>query len=287
MLTVQVIGNREGPPSWIEIVAAWADPSRAVLPIDEVYPEGVTVEQTTEQSRVEMLNSQRQAVAAALNELGYEFPSSLTVVEAMEGGASDGILESGDIIRTLNGESFEDVVELRAAIGRNGVDRPAEVVVQRNGAVETLRVTPALSSEEVPTPVLGILVGNDYEFPFEVRIQLENVGGPSAGMMFALGIIDKLTPGAINGGERVAGTGTITATGDIGPIGGIRQKMFGALGAGNQWFLAPQSNCDEVVDNVPQGLTVYAVETLDDALAALDAIDTGVGRDALPTCSVG
>lgn len=284
MLTVTIFGNRQNPPSWIEVAAAWIDPSKAVLPLDEVYPEGVTVEQSTELSRVEMLNSQQEAIAAGLSELGYSYTSTLTVVQAMEGGPSDGLLEEGDLIRTVNGETFGNVSELREAIADNGVNRPATIVVERDGVERSVEVTPVLSEEEEPSAIVGILVGSDYEFPIDVEIQLENVGGPSAGMMFALGIIDKLTPGELNGGEDVAGTGTITATGEVGAIGGIRQKMYGALDAGNEWFLAPFSNCDEVAGNVPNGLTVYAVATLDEALAALDAIESGEGRDALASC---
>ncbi|HEY9307089.1 MAG TPA: S16 family serine protease, partial [Microbacterium sp.] len=108
---------------------------------------------------------------------------------------------------------------------------------------------------------------------------------PSAGMMFALGIIDTLTPDELNGGEQVAGTGTITADGEVGPIGGIRQKMWGAVDAGADWFLAPEANCDEVVGHIPGDLRVFSVEDLDDALAVLDAVRDGGDLDALPTCT--
>jgi PDZ domain-containing protein len=106
-------------------------------------------------------------------------------------------------------------------------------------------------------------------------------------MMFALGIIDTLTPGELNGGDRVAGTGTITADGEVGPIGGIRQKMWGALDAGADWFLAPADNCDEVVGNIPGDLQVFAVENLDDALDVLDAVRDGGDVSGLPTCAAG
>ncbi len=132
--------------------------------------------------------------------------------------------------------------------------------------------------------LLGIQLTNDYEFPIDVTIQLNNVGGPSAGMMFALGIIDTLTPGQLNGGENVAGTGTIDAAGTVGPIGGIRQKMYGAVDARATWFLAPESNCDEVVGHVPSGLRVFSVGTLDDALDVLTAVREDGDLDALPTC---
>jgi PDZ domain-containing protein len=144
-----------------------------------------------------------------------------------------------------------------------------------------------LSEGEEPAPIVGIIVGGEYDFPVDVSIQLENVGGPSAGMMFALGIIDKLTPGELNGGELVAGTGTIAGDGTVGPIGGIRQKMYGAKDAGATWFLSPTANCDEVSGHIPGGLSVFSVDTLDDALAALEVIADGGDTSSLPTCPAG
>ncbi|MEP6478350.1 MAG: S16 family serine protease [Rhodoglobus sp.] len=284
MLTVRIAGNREDLPSWVEIAGAYLDPSRAVLPIDEIYPVGETVQQSDEQGRIDMQNSQKEAIAAALTDLGYTFPSTLNVVETQKGGPADGVLLPGDIITSVDGQTFADVSALRAGIKANGTDAPATVVVQRDGAEKTLEITPVLSDGDAPVPIIGIIVGSDYTFPFDVKIQLENVGGPSAGMMFALGIIDKLTPGELNGGEDVAGTGTITGAGVVGAIGGIRQKMYGARDAGATWFLAPASNCDEVTGHIPAGLTVFAVKTLDDSLAALKVIAAGGDTSKLPTC---
>lgn len=284
MLTVNVRGNPDSLPNWLEVATAYFDPSRAVVPVDEIYPPGVTVEDSNEQGRVDMENSQQAAIAAALTNLGYDVPSQLKVVSTSEGSPSDGVLLPDDIILSVNGKTFEDVTALRAEIAANGVDKPAQVVIERGGAQQTLSITPVMSEGDAPAPILGIIVGGEYEFPFDVTIQLENVGGPSAGMMFALGIIDKLTDGSLNGGERVAGTGTITATGEVGPIGGIRQKMWGALRENADWFLAPASNCNEVTGHIPAGLSVFSVETLDDALAALEVISTGGDTSNLPTC---
>jgi PDZ domain-containing protein len=136
--------------------------------------------------------------------------------------------------------------------------------------------------------VLGIGAGMDYTFPFDVKIQLNNVGGPSAGQMFALGIMDKLTPESLTGGKRIAGTGTIDNTGQIGPIGGIRQKMYAARDTGKaSYFLAPASNCDEVTGHIPAGLHVFAVKTLADSLKVLQAVRDGSSTADLPTCPAG
>jgi len=285
MLTVTIRGNRENLPNWLEVATAYFDPSRAVVPVDQIYPLGETVEDSNEQGRVDMENSQKDAVAAALTELGYEFSNTLSVVETVADTPADGILEAGDIILSVDGATFPDVSGLRAAIASNGVDSPASIDITRDGEPMTLEVTPVLSEGDNPVPVIGVVVGSDYEFPFDVTIQLENVGGPSAGQMFALGIIDKLTPGFLNDGENIAGTGTITATGEVGAIGGIRQKLYGAKNAGADWFLAPESNCDEVTGHIPAGLTVFAVKTLADSMSALEAITDGDTSD-VPTCPV-
>ena len=287
MLTVSIRGNRENLPNWLEVAGAYFDSSRAVVPVDSVYPEGQTVEQSNQQGAVDMANSQKAAVAAALTELGYDLPSTLSVVETQPDSPADGVLEAGDIIVSVNGKTFADVTALRAEIAANGTDAPAEVDILRDGEARTLEITPELSEGDKPAPILGIVVGGEYDFPFDVKIQLDNVGGPSAGMMFALGIIDKLTPGELNGGENIAGTGTIDATGQVGAIGGIRQKLYGARDAGATYFLAPASNCDEVTGHIPAGLTVFAVKTLDDSLAALKAISAGADTSSLPTCPAG
>ena len=291
MLTVSVLGNREEHPSWFEVVSAWADPSRAVVPVDAVYPLGETLQQSNKQSAVDMQNSQKDAVAAALADLGYSFTSTLTIAELSPDSPAEATLRVGDVIESVNGKSPADVTALRALIAGNGVERAAEIAIQRDGTAQTVAVTPFLPTGDAfgpePKPVVGISVSANYNFPFEVKIQLENVGGPSAGMMFALGIIDKLTPGSLNGGADVAGTGTISSEGDVGAIGGIRQKLYGAKNAGAEYFLAPASNCDEVVGHIPAGLSVFSVATLDDSLAALDALRSGsaAGVAGLPTCS--
>ena len=115
-------------------------------------------------------------------------------------------------------------------------------------------------------------------------IQLDNVGGPSAGTMFALGIIDTLTEGDLTGGRHFAGTGTIDSAGVVGPIGGIAQKLVGARSAGAEFFLAPAENCGEVVGNIPDGLTVVKVETLDDAVEAVETLGADGDPASLPSC---
>jgi PDZ domain-containing protein len=286
MLTVSIVGSPDAPPNWLEIAGAWIDPSQAVVPIDAVYAQGQSLEESNEQGAVEMENSQKEAIAAALHHLGYEFDSELTVEQILEESPADGVLEPGDLIVSVDGEAFADVSALRGIIAEHGTGSPAEVTVLRDAKQLTLEVTPVLSDETTDAaPIIGVILSSEYDFPFDVEIQLDNVGGPSAGQMFALGIIDKLTPGELTGGESIAGTGTITASGEIGPIGGIRQKMYGAERAGADYFLAPADNCGEVDGHVPSGLQVFAVTTLDDSLAVLEAVSDDGDTSDLPTCA--
>jgi PDZ domain-containing protein len=285
MLTVSIQGNRDQPLTWFEVVRSWLTPSQAVVPLDEVYPPGTTTEQSSEQSALEMDSSQQEAIAAALSTLDFDYTSTVTVEGTDDQGASVDILFAGDTIVRVNDENITDVSGLRDAVARNGVDAAATIDIVRDGLDRTVSVTPRLSAGEDPVAVFGVLVSSDYDFPIDVTIQLENVGGPSAGQMFALGIIDKLTPGAMTGGADIAGTGTITASGEIGAIGGIRQKMYGALWAGADYFLAPIDNCNEVTGFIPDGLDVFAVGTLEDSVTAVDAIAAGTTGE-LATCPV-
>ena len=288
MLTVSIRGNRENAVNWFDVALAWLDPSKAVVPVESVYPEGVTVEQSNEENAAQMTSSQQEAIAAALINLGYDVPVSVTIGDVGEGSPAEGKIKTGDIVSTVNGKAVTDETALRAAIIANGTKKALQIGVERAGKPVTVSVTPVLStpaeSSTEPTPIIGVVLGATYKFPFEISIQIENVGGPSAGQMFALGIIDKLTPGALTGGADVAGTGTIAEDGTIGPIGGIRQKLYGASEAGAKYFLAPTENCNEVVGHIPDGLTVFSVTKLSDSLAALTAIADKADTSQLATC---
>jgi Lon-like protease len=286
LTTVQVVGNRERTPSWFELALAWTDPSRAVVPIESVFPEGQTSEQRDERNATLMVDSQHEATAAALNELGYDTGAAVAVVDVLDDAPAAGLLEPEDVITAVDGTPVTSAKLLREAIQDAGGD-PVELTVLRAGEERTVDVTPEKHVEgDVTTWLIGVTLRTDYDFEIDVTIQLDNVGGPSAGMMFALGIIDTLTPGELNGGQNVAGTGTIEADGTVGPIGGIRQKLYGARDAGAEYFLAPESNCDEVTGHVPDGLTVLSTSTLDESLAALEVIANGGDVDSLPTCDV-
>ncbi|MFJ6679124.1 PDZ domain-containing protein [Microbacterium sp. NPDC091382] len=287
LTTVQVLGNREQTPSWFELALAWFDPAEAVLPVESIFPAGTTTEQRNEENAALMVDSQKEATAAALTELGYTVREHVGVGALPKDSPAAGILEVGDEIVSAGGTPIANTEQLRSVINEGGGD-PVDLVVRRGGQERKATVTPARAeSKDGPVWIIGITTERDFEFPIDVTIQLDRIGGPSAGQMFALGIIDTLTPGELNGGKQIAGTGTIDSAGTIGPIGGIRQKLYGARDAGATYFLAPEKNCDEVVGHIPGGLRVIPVAKLDDSLAALEAIRTGSGIDDLPVCTAG
>lgn len=280
LLTVSMLGDPQSLPSWAQVIGAWFDPDKAVLPLDAAFPPGQSVSQQNSENAQLMTDSQQDAIAAALNELGYRFPQDVVVAQVIPGTPAAGVVKQGDIITSVNGQEVKGVASLRSLISDNGTSRPAVIGIERDGEKQAVHLTPHLVGGAA---TMGVGVTMKYDFPFEVQIELNNVGGPSAGQMFALGIIDKLSPGQLNGGDRVAGTGTIDNEGNIGPIGGIRQKMAAARAAGATWFLAPAANCDEVTGHVPAGLHVYAVKTLHDSLRVMAATRSG-NAAGLPTC---
>ncbi|MBN9213081.1 MAG: ATP-dependent serine peptidase containing a PDZ domain protein [Microbacterium sp. 71-36] len=284
LLTVQINGNRERTPSWIELAQAWFDPSRAVVPLDRIFPSGQSTEQRNTENAALMSDSQLEASAAALRQLGYTVPQDVVVGTIDDSGASAGVLRLGDVITALDGAPVASVADIRSAVQAGG-GAPVELGIERDGAQSSVSVTPRLTDVDGQQQwLLGVGLTLNFDLPVDVKIQINNVGGPSAGMMFALGIIDKMSTGDLTGGQHIAGTGTIDADGNVGGIGGIRQKLYGARNAGATWFLAPQSNCNEVVGHVPDGIRVFSVSTLQDSLTALETIRDGGDLDALPTC---
>lgn len=284
LLTVSVIGTPDRRPSWFQVVRAWFERSQAVVPITELYPAGQSEKQQNAQNTQLMVDSQKDAIAAALNTLHDDVTQRVEVLQVLPKGAAAGVLAAGDDILGVGGTTVSSISGLRQAVEANGSGGPVALEILRKGTRSTVHVTP---QRQDGVALLGVGVGMDYHFPFQVKIRLDDVGGPSAGMMFALGIIDTLTPGSLNGGARVAGTGTIDNRGIVGPIGGIRQKLYGARNAGAHYFLAPKQNCNEVTGHVPHGIRVFAVSTLGDSLKVLTALRTKSPLGSLPTCPAG
>jgi len=285
-LSLVTVAYQGGPGTRIDLFSAlrgWIDPTIAVVPEETIFPPSTTAKEVEEQNTQEMTNSQDDATAAALTELKIPYSSVVTVASTEKGLPADGKFKTGDEIVSVDGTPVSDRESVSAAVRRHKPGEQVGFVVNRGAESVTITV-PTVAGQD-GTPLVGITMRVGYKFPFQVKINVGEVGGPSAGMMFSLGIVDKLTPGAMTGGKSIAGTGTITAEGDIGPIGGIQQKMVGARKAGATVFLTPTANCAEAVKAIPDGLRLVKVTTLREAVQAIDAIRTGSG--SVPSCPAG
>ncbi|MGN6090524.1 MAG: YlbL family protein [Actinomycetales bacterium] len=280
LVTVYVSG---GPGQRVSLLAAlhgWLDSSTAVVPQDEVYPPSSTQSEVERQNTQEMTSSQEAATVAALQHLGIPFGGTVVVSEVVQGSPADGQLRPGDVIAEVDGTPVKTPEDVVAAVRKHQPGERVSFTIRRKGSTQTISLTTA---NQNGVAVVGFVPDAHYNFPFEVSIDPGDIGGPSAGLMFTLGIVDLLTPGDLTGGRKIAGTGTIAPNGAVGPIGGIQQKMLGARAAGAKWFLAPAGDCAAAVPAVPSGLTLVKVTSLDSALAAVQTIRTGKG--ALPRCS--
>ncbi len=282
LTTVSVLGGPGHGISLLAMIEGWLRPSAAVVPQEQVFTPGQTEQQTDEQNKLEMVSSQESATAAALATLGIAVPTTLTVAGVESAAPASKVLKADDVIEAVDGRPVSDLSALRTLLAGTRAGGPITVEVKRQGSNETLPTSTIASPDDGHT-VLGVYLNPTFHFPFSVKIQIENIGGPSAGMMFALGIIDSLTPGNLTGGKPIAGTGTIDADGTVGPIGGIRQKLVGARRAGARYFLAPADNCDEVRGHIPGGLQVFKTTTLTQSRSEVSSIAAG-HTAGLPTC---
>jgi PDZ domain-containing protein len=282
LTTVTVGGGPDARLSLGAALQAWFSGSTAVIPQDVMYPPGQTVESSRQENAQEMTTSQESATVAALRLLGIKVPTTITVA-----GVSDEkpatTLRPKDVILAVAGTTTDDLETLRAVMAKVTPGGTVPITVRRGGA--EVKITAPTRRWTDGRTVLGIQVDPTFRFPFGVKIQIDDVGGPSAGTMFALGIIDTLTPGDLTGGQQIAGTGTIDDQGLVGPIGGIQQKMVGARDAGARWFLVPAENCPDIAGHVPDGLRPVRIDRLADARRSVEQIGTGSNLDALPRCS--
>ncbi|MEU5635295.1 PDZ domain-containing protein [Streptomyces rishiriensis] len=282
----------------VEAVYGWLAHDTKVVPHDTLYPDGKTEEQSTQENAEEFSQSQESAKVAALKELKVPVTSWVIVSTVVKGSPAEGRLHAGDVIKAVDGAAVKQPGDVAKLVTKH---KPAEKVVftivpaKEQAAAEKahkaatgtqdVTVTTATSDDSgQKRAIVGISAGTDHTFPFTVDIKLADVGGPSAGLMFALGIYDKLTPGSLTGGKFVAGTGTIDDDGKVGPIGGIELKTVGARSQGAQYFLTPAENCAAAAKDTPSGLKLVKVNTIDDALGALKDIRSGDTAD-LPKCT--
>lgn len=258
-----------------EVITAWLDPDRAVYPREAIYPDTATQKSVRDESTAQMDSSQDDAVAAALRALDIPFTTGVRVAQVEKGGPADGKLEAGDVVLAVDGKSVQTLEALTRLIRARPIGTEVTLEVKRKTKVLERRLTTASSTVDKQDSAVRIGVEPCcYEFPFDVDLNIdESIGGPSGGLMFALGIYDVLTAGSLTDGKVIAGTGEIDAQGNVGGIGGIQQKLVGASADGARLFLVPSANCPEVVEGPtdPEKMRLVRVTTLEEAIGDVQA----------------
>ena len=280
-LNMVTVSYQGGPGNEFNVFTAlrgWLNHSEAVVPESELFAPGQSQQQVQQADRAQMTGSQQTATAAALRQLGIGYTTAAGVAGTEKGMPAAGVLRTGDLITALDGQKVTGPTQLTSLIKAHGGAGPLHLTIVRGGVTRQVQITPRVVDGR---PTLGVIVQPQYQFPFPVQISIGKIGGPSAGMMFALGVIDKLTGMNLTGGRFIAGTGEISPDGTVSAIGGIQQKMVGARDAGATVFLAPAGNCSDTKGAVPAGLRVVKVSTLSGAISALQAVKAG---RSVPSC---
>ncbi|HEX8629341.1 MAG TPA: PDZ domain-containing protein [Catenuloplanes sp.] len=264
-----------GVQSKVELLWAirgWISDEDAVVPRELVYPPNQSEKQVEQRNAEDFKASQSTAETAALRQLGY--PVEVTVVKVVPDGPSQGRLQPGDVITAVDGQPVTAGGQVTEFVRAKPAGTSLTVAYRRGKQTGTTTITSRSEKSDDP-PRIGVEIDPRQPHPFQLDIELDKIGGPSAGLMFSLGIIDKLRPADLTGGRVIAGTGTIDDLGRVGPIGGIPQKLVGAQAARATVFLTPAGNCAEAVRNARPGLPLVKVATLNEALAALETLRAG------------
>lgn len=262
--------------TFYEALLQLADGEVEVVPRTQIYPEDRSEQEVNLENAAEMDDSKLAATIVGLREAGYEVdtdPDGVRVAGVLDGGAASGKLRTDDRILEVGGKPVRSGDQVRDAIAAAGVGQRLAFKVQRGRSTVTETVTTRRSpprAQPSPSgqarPYVGVSLANVYDFPVKIQIETSNIGGPSAGLMFALSIVEKLGKKDLIGDRLIAGTGIVDLNGNVGAIGGIRQKMIAARRRGATVFLTPRGNYDEARQVKPDGLQIVPVGTVREAL---------------------
>ncbi len=293
MTTVSSFGNAEMGVSGVQALGALVFRDQQLVPVRAMYSRQESAKEVEERSAAMMTSSQDSGTVAGLQAAGYSVPMTLTVSGVSKGSPAEGKFEEGDVLVSITvGTTTTAITTFSDLSGvLFSVDPGTTVTLgfTRGGeSSEATMQTQAYQADSTgwvhPGSRLGLYIASsDVKFPVDVNYGVKDIGGPSAGSMFALAIYDKLTEGSLGDDERIAGTGTMSYNGDIGPRGGISHKLVGAAEEGAEYFLAPAENCEETIGYEPDGVKIFAVRNLGEAIAAATAIGQG-DTSGLTTC---
>ncbi len=264
-------------------LAAYWLPWREVLPRAAVYAEGTTQQESTAQSTRMMDTAQQSAIVAGLRSAGVGVTEVTKVISVTTGTPADGRLEPGDTVVAVDGTAVSTPTAATTRIRDRRVGDTVQVTVLRSGVRHDVTVPTVAAPDNASQPRIGATVGVGYDHPGTVGFGIDpSIGGPSAGLVFALAIHDELTPGDLTAGRVIAATGTIDSDGTVGSIGGLPSKVAGAKAAGAALFLIPRGNCDEAV-GLRTDLPLVPVDDLQQAIDVLSRPQTPLAD--LPHCS--
>jgi len=257
-----------------EALIAGVDPTIDLVRKQAVRREGESDEEYRNRVLQQMDDSNFRAIAVALQHLGYEMvPTEVVINDITQNVPASAVLERGDTVLSVNGAPIRTVEDFAPALEGYEVGDTITMTLLRNGTEIEVEVELAEKEEEPGEPMIGVFLGELTEPPFPLAIEAGDVGGPSAGMMHTIAIIDALTEGELTGGHVIAGTGTIQLDGSVGSIGGIRQKVVGAEAAGAEYILVPAGNYEKALTAEYDDIEIVSVATLDEAITFLENLD--------------
>jgi PDZ domain-containing protein len=259
--------------SLAEALTLWLSGQQQLMPRDLVYPPGQSREEIDKANDADFKESEHSAEYAALGYLKY--PQAVIVAAVNDPGPSVSKLQAGDSVQAVNGTPVATVEQFTSYLKNTKPGQQVTVDFRRKNASPGVAQITLGSNKDRKYGFAGLSVMNAPWAPFVVDFNLANVGGPSAGLMFSLAVVDKLTTGNLAGSKFVAGTGTIKPDGTVGRIGGIVHKMTAARDAGATVFLVPAENCYEATSDKLPGLQLVKVDNLGGAVNALHAVTSG------------
>jgi len=285
MVTVSVTAPDQ-TMSLTQAMYEWLMPGNALFPYNAFYQNGPSQADEVAQGQIQMVTSQDSAVAAALSQLGYTYTQKAGIVYVEPNGPADGKLQAKDTILTVDGTSITSPQQFVDEVHTHKPGDTITVTYLRGGTQGSVDITLGKDPQDATQPFLGIYIGTTFQFPINVKVNVDsNIGGPSAGLVLSLAIYDKLTPGSLVGDVPIAGTGTISPDGQVGPIGGIQQKIRAASEAGAKVFLVPPDNCADALKADPVSpITLVKAPTMQSAISSIKAYVANPNA-TLPSCA--
>lgn len=290
------VSRADAHVTFAEAAKVWLTPNAQVVPDSSAHPDDESEEGSQRRGEMQLSASKQSSQVAALRSAGYTVAEHAEVVSVADDGAAAGKLKKDDEIVAVEDTRTDTSADVVDAVSEHDVGDRVSVRVRRDGDNQednkednkedkkNVRIKLGRDPDDSKKPRIGITVGRGFDLPVKITNNVgEQIGGPSAGLMFALAIYDRLESGSLTGGAKIAGTGEVSPEGEIGPIGGVRQKMAGAHQDGAAIFLVPSDNCDTATDGDDFGMRLIRVSTLDEAIDSLEKLADDP-KASVPTC---